>query len=427
MLGVLMPSHHSLPTPWRPATRAARLRWLMLLASAGCAARPAADSSFLTILPGAPDPCVPGAMLVRSPEEPTALGFSAVDVLARLAGPRQSPVDWLDPEPNEEYVLDYGPEHGSGDLELDVQARSGPIVLRQPSPRLDAPEDTVCAAGSLQIPVEVTLRSSGLSLDEHFETTLEASVPYQGRITHLLTERTLSGVLWFSQVLSLHPGRAYWLGPLGFETLLWEDGGMGTLNVQLGGNPPPLTEPPTLAAWPAAGGCRSGASYLPSDAKVLGFSARDALAQLGARASRSLTWSDGSVVPVVLELDALEPELCQELGETLRFGAMLRARSEHHSLDVRLPVWIEAARGHGGELGAINVESSEPDTPQPLLEPAPRRPSASLGGYRTLLVSLAWTRTGESDSGSLALRGVDSSQPDAEGRFASSTLSDGRW
>ncbi|HWO14859.1 MAG TPA: hypothetical protein VNN80_35390, partial [Polyangiaceae bacterium] len=391
----------------------------------GCGGAPLADPGVLSILPGAADPCVPNALFVRHLDEPTALGFSAVEVLERLAGPRLSPVDWLEPEPNDEYVLEYGPERGSGGLELDVRLRDGPLVLRQPSPRFDAPEDTTCPPGSLQIPVEVTLRSSGLSLDEAFDTTLEASVPYQGHLNHMLTARTLHGLL-FSRIVSLDPGRGYWVGPLGLEALLWEGGSMGSLSLQLGGNPPPSAQPPALATWPSAGDCPGGASYLPSDAPVLGFSARDVLARLGAPAARSVTWSDGSLEHLVLELDAPEPELCQELGEALRFNAVLRARSEDNGLDVRLPVRVEA-QGDAGEIGAISVESSEPETPQTLLEAATRRAESRLGRYRALLVALDWTRLGESDSGSLALRGVEASEPDAEGRFASSTLSDGRW
>ena len=173
MLRGVMPALHPPPATPRRSSRAARARLLAVAAGWGCGGAPLADPGVLSILPGAADPCVPNALFVRHLDEPTALGFSAVEVLERLAGPRLSPVDWLEPEPNDEYVLEYGPERGSGGLELDVRLRDGPLVLRQPSPRFDAPEDTTCPPGSLQIPVEVTLRSSGLSLDEAFDTAVD--------------------------------------------------------------------------------------------------------------------------------------------------------------------------------------------------------------------------------------------------------------
>jgi hypothetical protein len=139
-----------------------------------------------------------------------------------------------------------------------------------------------------------------------------------------------------------------------------------------------------------------------------------------------LTWSDGSVVPVALELAAPEAFSCQELGDALRFGAMLHARSDDQSLDLRLPVQIEV-HNDGGDIGEISVASSDPETPQPASRGAAGRPRLPLSGYRSLLVALDWRRLGDSDSGSLALRGVDSASPDADGHYESSMLTNGRW
>ena len=197
--------------------------------------------------------------------------------------------------------------------------------------------------------------------------------------------------------------------------------------VDLEAQPAPAAQPPAIATWPSARACDGGARYLPSDARVLGFSVLDVLERLAAPTARSLTWSDGSVVPIALELEAPEPFSCQEIDQALRFGAMLRARSEDESLDVRLPVQIEVQNGGSGEIGAIAVASSEPETPQPVSASAPRRPRLHLSGYRSLLIALDWTRRGDSDSGSLALRGVDSASPDVDGNYPSSTLTNGRW
>ena len=424
------------PSPSKPA------RLMLAVATCiGCgAASVPADQSFFSA-PDATGPCVTSVSYVAHWDDPTSLGFSALNVLARLAGPRLSPVEWAEPEPNDEYMLDYGPERGSGGLELDVRARDGRVVLSEPFPRFDAPEDTTCPAGTLHIPVEVTLRSSGQALDEQFNAMLEASVPYQGRIKRTLSARTLQGGLSISRVESLDPERTFWIGSVGVEALLWEGGSMGSLSVQLGGGyrrvakedrpfPAPAAQPPALAAWPSAQRCSAGQSYLPSDARVLGFSVRDVLARLASPAARPLTWSDGSVVPIALELDGPEPDLCQEIGEALRFGAMLRARSEDASLDVRLPVQVEV-ENDAGDIGAIKIEGSEPEAPHPIpgVDAKARRPRPRLrfDGYRALLVALDWTRLGERDSGSLALRGVESAAPDEEGRYESSMITNGRW
>src|SRR5436190_8433061 len=58
-------------------------------------------------------------------DDPTPLGFSAVDVLTRLAGPRSVPLFWLAPAENQEYELTYGPEQGRSTLALDVRAAEG--------------------------------------------------------------------------------------------------------------------------------------------------------------------------------------------------------------------------------------------------------------------------------------------------------------
>lgn len=412
---------------------------IALAACLGCGASSAPVAPGLLWLPSsAADACVQTFAPVAHWDEPTALGFSAVEVLGRLEGARSSPLDWAEPMPNDEYVLEYGPERGSSGIELDVRARDGRLLLGQSTPRLDAPEDTTCPAGALQIPVEITLRSSGLALDERIDTVLEASVPYQGHLRHTLSARALGGGLSFYQVSSLDPERAFWIGSLGIEALLWEGGSLGSLNVELGGGytraaeqlrppPAPAEQPAALATWPSAHACGGSSRYLPSDARVLGFSVLDVLERLAAPATRSLTWSDGSVVPIALELEAPEPFSCQEVGETLRFGAVLRARSDDEGLDVRLPVQVEAESSGRGDLGAIAVESSEPETPHPISTSAAERSHLHLSGYRALLVTLDWTRQGDRDSGSLALRGVDSAAPGADGNYASSTLTNGRW
>ena len=409
---------------------------LAVASASGCGATLPIDP---LVLPSAAvnSSCAPGLDRVEHVDEPTPLGFSAVDVLTRLSGANSVSVDWIEPPASDEYILSYGPEQGRSSLTLDVRLSDGPILHRYSVPTAFAPEDTQCDAGQLEIPVEVALLSAGAALDERFQAVLIASVPYRGRITKTIEPRKLAGGLNFGQLTSLDPERHFELGPLDLDTTLWEGGSMGSLSAHIDARyampskalrPPPLepAQPGPLAEWPSARACEGAAHSLPSDAAVLGFSAADVLTQLTRSEPRQLAWSDGTTKPVRFELTNAPTEICQTIDETLGFDATLRAQSEDRDLDVELPVHIDAA-GAGGRIGEIQVTSLDPDSPRPLAEGRRRRSDTDLYGYRSVLIGVEWTHNGEGDFGSLSLRGVDSSAPDGEGNYPSTALGSGRW
>jgi hypothetical protein len=215
--------------------------------------------------------------------------------------------------------------------------------------------------------VTVSLESVGQGLAERFDARLEAASPYRGHLSKALELGELRGSLGLASVSSLQKDRSFWLGPIRFEADVWEGGSAGSLTVAVGVRPARAPEdalsapldtqqPGPLAAWPSALTCEAGALALPTNARVLGFGVDDVLARLNAGGPRRLTWSDGSVSPVRLEIVTDARELCQEIGETLRFGAMLEARGIGGDLHVSVPVRIEAL--DAGDLRYPSAERS---------------------------------------------------------------------
>jgi len=419
------------------AARLAGARSLALCLVAGC------GSQNLDLMPplypgvDSEDGCVARVAWVQHVDEPTELGFSAVEVLGQLAGNRHSALDWLEPEASAEYELEYGPEQGRSSLDLDVHAADGPIRLGWREPLASAP-DAECGPGWLEIPVEVTLASGGSALTESFSATLSAIAPHRGQLSTRLRPGALRGGLAFGRVLSLDPERRFTVSALTLDVELWPGGSRGSLGVELESqlaNPPeglllpasPPSAPGPLAIWPSARECGGGAIALPNDARVLGFSVQDVLDRLRQGGPRQLTWPDGAVTPVRLVPEPAEPELCQVRGSSLSFEGVLRAESMDGNLRVDLPVSIDASDA-GGSIGAIEVETRGPLRPHPVAELSQdQRPIVRVGDYDAVLIDLRWSLGAAGDSGELSLRGLDAVSPDAEGNYPSTALSSARW
>jgi hypothetical protein len=412
--------------------------WLIAGLALGCGAGTPQLAESLYLLPDANgDGCAAAVTRIEAIDEPTPLGFTAIDALMRLDGPRSSPLVWLEPAPNPEYLLTLGPESGLSTLAIDVRAQDGPILHRFRTPLLTAPEDTACDTGALEIPISITLESAAQGLSESFDATLEARTPYRGRIEKRFEPGSLRGSLGLASVASLDPARSFWLGALRFEAEVWEGGSLGALSVELGvrhakaaatpGLPPePPEQPGSIATWPSAAACEGGGSALPSSAKVLGFSVDDVLAELRGGGPRRATWADGSETPLEVALAAEGSEPCQTVGESLSFGALLHTRTAG-GLDVRSLVQVDALDA-GGRVGAIRIESAEPDAPSPLASGSSQdgRNTGS-EGYTAVLVGVEWMHDGARDTGSLSLRGVDARSPDASGAYPSTALASAHW
>ena len=384
------------------------------------------------------EPCSSAVERIEHPAEPTALGFSAAQLLARLAGQTSSPLVWLEPPHSDEYILAFGPERGTSTLSLSVSAADGDILYRYWQPLPDAPPGTECAPDRLEVPVQVTIQSGAQALDETFYTVLEASVPYRAFFSKAFAPGALAGGLSFAKLSSLDPERSFWLGALTLDVLLWPGGSQGSLSLELGAahakaskqvRPAPLAagSPGPLALWPSSSACEAPFQHLPSEAQIMGFSARDVLAALDAEAEQELEWSDGSVTQLDLTFMDLPSQLCQASEDTLEFEGEVIARTQDGRVDARLSVLISAAPERGS-IGEIWVRQNGPgERTEGSESDAAGQLGADPHAHSSVLVDIEATYHGARGSGSLSLSGMGQPAPGAEGTPTSGLMATGRW
>lgn len=298
-------------------------------------------------------PCSATFERVAAVDEPTDLGFSAIEAMQRLGGRRTSPLVWLDPPRTNEYELEFGPERQASELSVSLALAPGDIGLRRTAATSEESGDVDCGPDALLIPVEVVLQSAGHALDESFRGVLEASSPHRGRLTARFERGALAGGLVFSRIESLDPARSFHVSAVDLELLVWHAGSHGNVSVEIGSAPTdegaavlegPEEPRPALAIWPSAADCADGWAALSRDSTLSGESAADVIATLAEQPPEELRWSDGSAAELRLSFEALPDELCQSTGDVLEFDASLRARSSDGRVDSVVPVRVVADR-----------------------------------------------------------------------------------
>jgi hypothetical protein len=422
-----------------PPALASRLARLgaggLVLLVAGCS--PAAvlqeEEPVFPFLP-APSGCVSVVERLEHLDQPSPLGFSAVEVLARVSGDSASPLVWLPPAQSPAYELDYGPERGVSNVRLNVAAAEGDVLYRREVPASGAPEDLECAPAVLEVPVQVTIQSSGQALNETFRTQLRASTPYRAEFTQSLDPSSLGGGFQFTNLSSLDPERSFSAGPLSLHVTLWEGGSQGSLqtfiqsayakpSAELRPRLEPPGEPPSVAVWPSAQSCPEDSSSLPSDAPLLGFSVDDVLHALAKSGERELEWANGDTTALDLEFVTPASELCQAASETLDFDALVRARTRDGRLDAELPVHV-SAEGASGSIAQVSIQTrTDPSGDAPARAVHVRH--LDLGSHDAVRVDLDAQFLPRSSSGSLTLSGVDKGSENADS--AAAPLDSGRW
>jgi hypothetical protein len=369
-------------------------------------------------------------------DQASGLGFSALELLARVVGTSDSSLIWLSPQAGDEYLIDYGPERGTSRVRVQISAAEGPVLYRHEVETLFAQEDTECSPGVLEVPVSVTIQSSEHALDETFSARLEASVAYRGHITQRFAAGGLAGGLVLSKLESLDPSRTFEPGELTLELDLWEGGSQGSLRSEVKANytkaalvtwPPALAgDPPQLAVWPSDEPCEAG-THLPSDARVLGFSVQDVLRTLAGERARELAWSTGSTTGLEFEFATPPRELCQNIAEhNLDFESSARVRTSDGKLDIELPVQI-SANSQGGSVGEISVQAKNPEASlaDGSLATSVLHELETLG-YSGASINLDATfHTGGSE-GTITLSGVDAKATDQSSSLPHE-LASGRW
>ncbi len=383
--------------------------------------------------------CMPLVERLQHLDQPSPLGFSAVELLARIAGESQSPLIWLPPPQSAEYLVGYGPESGRSQLSVRITPLAGELLYRHEELSVTAPEGTVCAEPVLELPVSVSLRSQTLALDETFETRLQARSAYRAELSHRFAPGAWRGGFSFTELLSLDPQRAVSTGPLSLAMAVWEGGSQGSLEAEIVTQPRtssgPSAEPwpgalarselASVALWPSAEPCTEPSqSSLPSDARPLGFSVNDVLGTLARESTRELVWSSGDRAQLELSFVAPAGELCQGVAEALSFQASVRLHTSDGRLSAEVPVQVDATDVNG-TIGEITVRSLEAEDSE-----APVSFTGFIGGpsgaSSQLRVDLDASFQRGLSAGNLVITGVRASTSSAATN-ATSELASARW
>lgn len=116
-------------------------------------------------------------------DEPSPLGFASNDVLALAQGEHTADFDWL---PAMAYP--YGPESGASAVRVTLTSSGAPRFAR-----VAAEDVTMNCRDHLELPVVVTLSTSGGAFAERFSATLTASEPGRASLARSLPAEALSG------------------------------------------------------------------------------------------------------------------------------------------------------------------------------------------------------------------------------------------
>lgn len=335
----------------------------------GCSAEPTFplggqagdDGDFVPTPPGEPDPhpdpVPPGVPPIDNcePEErtlaadaATVFGATAEALLASVAQ-MSSPLFWVpfDSLPGSE----YGPGPSEASLSITLKMRAGDIEEVARTPRA-SDTDARCAPSIVTLPVSIRFETADGALDEVLETDLVFQGPTLARFEVELPIDDLQGGFSFTTVGKHNPGEVWRPDYLYIEALVWPGGSQG--RVQPGftlTNPPKVAQAPPpmmtphpnssagapnatlnatsipehwsdVAVWPTRERCERGGAPLPTDARQLGFSAKDAFDALVARNPWTLK-ADGGQGEIRFELEPLPALICGAGGpqQSLSFEA----------------------------------------------------------------------------------------------------------
>jgi hypothetical protein len=292
--------------------------------------------------------------------QPTALGFSAQDVIALVSGEHRASLSWL-----ESANVDYGPETGRSEITFTVEAIGRPrFIDREPRPRpggteIDLPELFAPSCGdSIELDVRMSVATEGGALDELVETTVIASVrdfavaglgfPLEGLTGSFVgnAEPPPNAEFTSPQSLSMRVGFSEY-GVLGSMTL-----GGGEFRT-LDGSGIGMTTYGDIARFPADDYCGPNTISVAADQSVRGLSMASVLDSLNAMSPAEVLYDGGGSAELTLSFANAEPRVCVRLeaaapGRTaLEFPGRVTLASSDGRIDGSAPVQfsVEAAEG----------------------------------------------------------------------------------
>ena len=125
----------------------------------------------------------PAELSVLELDAQSPLGFSARDTLSLAEGEHRAAFEWL---PSTSYP--YGPESGASELRVTITGNGSARFARVTDAR-----ESLNSRDHLELPVVVTLSTSGGAFAERFSATLQATERERATLSHALPAKAVSG------------------------------------------------------------------------------------------------------------------------------------------------------------------------------------------------------------------------------------------
>jgi hypothetical protein len=386
-----------------------------------------------------PNPC-PAAPSPVATDAPTPFGAAPPALLERLELGATTPFVW-GPYEKERSSGDPGPRTTTYDpgpsetrLTLGIALREGEDALQTVYPR---DVGSRCPDDTLDVPVAMSLATEDGALDERFDARLVFTSANTARLEAELPAERLAGSLAFDSIAA--PAVGWRAAAFTVFAELWPGGSRGSVVPRFAydgplmeASPPVLPARPEpqlaepelltrwglLAMWPQAlvcpGDVRGFHVPVDADARVIGWSARDIVAELDTRAVRPID-VDGSSASLRFTLELASGVRCMySEGRNLTFAVEGRVSvdaapvgSPLEHLDARSTFLVSArVSADGAALEQISWVRQGVDGSQALAEFAASTgiAVAAMSDARAYLWSWIGSDRREGSSGALSSR-----------------------
>ncbi len=310
-----------------------------------------------------------------SPETPTSLGFTAQDIVALVSGEHRETLAWQDTS------VSYGPESGSGEIRLVVEAL-GTARFIDRSPKLPGamsgpgggevltigttladPLDDGCG-DLLEVDVRLGISTAGGALNESLQTTLTASSAEFAQGDVRLATDALGGT--FEVNVPVQPGFVQTQAPsLRLQLGISPYGSVGELGVlsevrSTDGLVAGQNSTPAIAHFPAENFCGPKAVSVARDQTLRGVSMSSVLDRLGSGSPAVL---DPGAAALSLDFSSRAERVCVRLdapasGTTrLEFPAQVSLSSPPAHIEGSIAIDV-TAEASDGQLRSVRASAS---------------------------------------------------------------------
>lgn len=308
-----------------------------------------------------------------APDEITPLGFAAQPLIELASGEHRRSLAWIDGN------VEYGPESGVSEIVLDVQpVGAARFVDRSPRASSNGQEGGGLLAeiyspcnDSIEIDVQIAIRTAGGALDEVVETTIEATAADFARGSFAIDLTAIEGSFMASPTApnNTELTRSILAAQLGFTPY----GSVGALSLanefrSLDGSAVGQGGAGEIAHFPAESYCGPNAVSVTADQSVRGVSMSGALSALNAMSPATVRYASGDPAELTLSFASSVERVCAQFesgfGDVppgaleLQFDGSVSLDSNDGRIDATIPISI-VARTDGSSLTALAQASAE--------------------------------------------------------------------